>query len=127
MVPGGLVMVLLLDDDPDLRDTLGEVIVDVCHQSCVSAASYDDMVALGGRALGCRLAILDVNLGPDRPSGVDACEWLLAHGFDGRIVFLTGHARTHPAVERASRLGAASVHEKPISMDVLRSLVEERA
>ena len=123
---GDVVTVLLLDDDPDLRDTLGEVIAEVCHRSCVSAGSYEALVALAGQALGCELAILDVNLGPDRPSGVDACEWLLAHGFQGRIVFLTGHARTHPAVEQACRIGAASVHQKPISMDLLRSLVEAR-
>jgi len=118
------VTVLILDDDADLRATLGEVIADVCHRSCLLASSYDDLVALGGRVHDCRLAILDVNLGPDRPSGVDAYEWLLAHGFKGRIIFLTGHARTHPAVERASQLHAASVHQKPISMEALRSLVE---
>jgi DNA-binding NtrC family response regulator len=120
------VTVLLLDDDPDLRDTLGEFITGVCHHPCLLAGSYDDLVALDKRALGCKLAILDVNLGPDRPSGVDACEWLLARGFEGRIVFLTGHAGTHPAVARASRIGRASVHQKPLSMDEIRSLVEER-
>jgi DNA-binding NtrC family response regulator len=118
------VTVLVLDDDTDLRDTLGEVIADLCHRSCLSAGSFAELVALGGRALGCRLAILDVNLGPDQPSGVDACEWLLEHGFEGRIVFLTGHARTHPAVLRASRVRAASVHQKPISIEALRALVE---
>ncbi len=119
--------VLLLDDDHDLLDTLREVITDVCHTPSVSAGSYDELVALGKKALGCQVAILDVNLGPDRPSGVDACEWLLDHGFKGRIVFLTGHARTHPAVERACQLRAASVHQKPISLDALRSLVEGAA
>jgi DNA-binding NtrC family response regulator len=118
-------MVLILDDDADLRDTLGEVIGDICHDSCLSAGSYDDMVALGGQIMTCRLAILDVNLGPNRPSGVDAYEWLLAHGFPGRVVFLTGHARTHPAVERASQLHAVRVHQKPISMELVRALVEE--
>jgi DNA-binding NtrC family response regulator len=120
------VTVLLLDDDSDLRDTLGEVITGVCHHPCLSAGSYDDLVALDRRALGCKLAILDVNLGPGHPSGVDACEWLLARGFEGRIVFLTGHACTHPTVERASRIGKASVHQKPLSMDELCSLVEGR-
>jgi DNA-binding NtrC family response regulator len=116
--------VLILDDDQDLRDTLGEVITGIFHSSCVAAASYDDLVALGGRALDCRLAILDVNLGPDRPSGIDAFEWLVGQGFQGRIVFLTGHARTHPAVERASHLLTASVHQKPMTLEQLRSLLE---
>src|SRR5512138_1352438 len=113
--------VLLLEDDPDLRDTLGEALADVCHCDCLSAGSYADLVALGRQVHGCGLAILDVNLGPDRPSGVDAYEWLRESGFAGRIVFLTGHARSHPAVERAALIHAASVHQKPISIDVLRS------
>jgi len=117
--------VLILDDDPDLRDTLGEAITTFFKCSCVEAASYDDLVALGERALDCRLAILDVNLGPDRPSGVDAFEWLLAHGFQGRIAFLTGHARTHPAVQLASQLQHASIHQKPMSLDQFRLLLDE--
>jgi FixJ family two-component response regulator len=119
------VTVLILDDDKDLRDTLGEVIGDLCRSSCLFAGSYDELTALGGRLDECGLAILDVNLGPGRPSGVDAYEWLRARGFQGRIVFLTGHARTHPAVERAARLDAA-VHQKPLSVDALCSLVEGR-
>jgi DNA-binding NtrC family response regulator len=117
--------VLILDDDPDLRDTLGEVITGIFQHPFVAAASYDDLVALGRRALDCELAILDVNLGPDRPSGVDAFEWLRAQGFQGRIAFLTGHARSHPAVQRASRLQTASVHQKPMSLEQLGSLLEE--
>jgi DNA-binding NtrC family response regulator len=117
--------VLILDDDADLRDSLGEVLTDIFQAPCVAAASYDDLVALGRRALDCQLAILDVNLGPNRPSGIDAFEWLVGQGFQGRIVFLTGHARTHPAVERASRLLTASVHQKPMTVEQLGSLLDE--
>src|SRR5579862_5380074 len=55
-------------------------------------------------ALGSRLAILDVNLGPGCPSGLDAHSWLAAEHFSGRIVFLTGHAQSYPLVERAGAL-----------------------
>src|SRR6185503_13366800 len=97
------------------------------QHGCLFAGSLDDVIQLGDRALDCELAILDINLGPDRPSGVEAYEWLVAHGFHGRVVFLTGHARTHPAVERAFRLRAASVYQKPISLELLHSLVDEAA
>jgi FixJ family two-component response regulator len=120
------VTVLILDDDPDLRDSLGDVISELCRQRCLFAESFDDLVALDRRVDECRLALLDVNLGPDRPSGVDAYEWLRARGFQGRIVFLTGHARTHPAVAHAAAVDGAAVHQKPISVDALRSLVEGR-
>ena len=58
------------------------------------------------------------------PSGLDAYLWLRKHGFHGRIVFLTGHAGSHPLVVEASRLGDADVVAKPISAEVLRSLLE---
>ena len=53
----------------------------------------------------------------------DAYRWLRACGFAGRIAFLTGHARSHPLVEQAHRLGDALVHEKPISAETLRSML----
>jgi DNA-binding NtrC family response regulator len=120
-------LVLLLDDDPDLLDVLGSVIGEVCHRPCLAAESYEDMVRLGDRALSCDVAILDVNLGPGQPSGIDAYEWLQGQGFRGRIAFLTGHAQTHPAVERACQVQAATVYQKPISIRTLRSILDEAA
>lgn len=115
--------VLVVDDDEDMREVLGSTIAELYERPWLAAASYDDLVALGDRALACDLAILDVNLGPDRPSGVDAYEWLVSHGFRGRIAFLTGHARTHPAVARAASADLAHVYQKPISLGVLQSIV----
>jgi hypothetical protein len=40
------------------------------------------------------------------PAGVDAYGWLQEHGFSGPVVFLTGHARSHPWVRRAQRFPA---------------------
>jgi ActR/RegA family two-component response regulator len=58
-------------------------------------------------------AILDVNLGPGEPSGVDVAAWVRAHHPDARIVFMTGHAPNHPLVRAAS--GAdGEVLAKPI-------------
>src|SRR5438552_17890350 len=94
--------VAFLDDDADLRSTMVELLELEYHRPCIPIASHSDLVAKSGAILGCGLAILDVNLGPGAPSGVDSYEWLRAHGFHGRVVFLTGHARTHPLVERAA-------------------------
>ena len=43
--------------------------------------------------------------------------------FDGEIVFLTGHAPSHPAVARAAGLGVR-VLSKPVETAELRALVE---
>lgn len=118
--------VLFLDDDDDLRDTFTDLVQTVFERACIGCRSYADLVALGDRALGCGVAVLDINLGPNVPSGLDAYSWLRSRGFKGRIVFLTGHANSHPLVLEATRLGDADVVAKPISSGVLRSLVEVR-
>ena len=72
--------------------------------------------------MGAKVAILDINLGPDVPDGVDAFNWLKDHGFQGKIMFLTGHARTNPQVAMAGRSGA-QILEKPLQTDKLISFV----
>ena len=116
--------VLFVEDNDDLRDVFIELTEFTLHRQCVGARSYDELVALGSRALDCDIAIVDINLGPNRPSGLDAYRWLRGHGHRGRIVFLTGHAATHPLVVEAQRIGDAEVVAKPIEPERLRSIIE---
>jgi DNA-binding NtrC family response regulator len=120
--PGG--GVLVVDDDADLRIALGDAIEGLFDKKWIGAASLDDLAALGDRALACELAIIDINLGPNRPSGLDAFEWLQGRNYKGRVAFLTGHARSNPLVERARREHRAGVYEKPLSVEQLGALVE---
>jgi FixJ family two-component response regulator len=113
---------IFLDDDDDLRGAMSEM-MEVFGHECVCVASYEGLVALGERVLTARLAILDINLGPGRPSGLDAFRWLRAHRFAGAIVFLTGHARSHPLVAEATRMGQARLLEKPIHPEDLDALL----
>ena len=117
--------VLFLDDDDDLRATFTDLVRTVFARECHGIASHQDLVALGERALHCGVAILDINLGPQVPSGIDCYGWLRTHGYDGRIVFLTGHAASHPLVVEARRLGDAEVVGKPVSLETLTSLLED--
>jgi FixJ family two-component response regulator len=71
------------------------------------------------------VAILDVNLGPEVPSGLDVAEWLREHHFAGRIVFLTGHARSHPLVAQLKHDARAEVLQKPVSPPALLRIIEE--
>lgn len=120
----GLGGVLLLDDDDDLLATLGELITLMTGRRCVLAHSLDEIVARRADALACGDAILDINLGRGKPSGVDVYAWLRQEGFAGRIFFLTGHARSHPVVARARALDGVEVHQKPIDSDELRRMLE---
>jgi hypothetical protein len=72
-------------------------------------------------------AVLDINLGPGEPTGVDAYHWLRSRGFSGRIIFLTGHAASHPLVREARLIGDAVVLEKPTGIDHLSSAIFEAA
>jgi FixJ family two-component response regulator len=116
--------VLFVEDNDDLRELFGELIPFMLERQCVGVASYEELVALGEEALGCGVAILDINLGPNRPSGIDAYTWLRGSGYTGRIVFLTGHASNHPLVVEAQRIGDAEIFSKPIEPERLRSVVE---
>jgi FixJ family two-component response regulator len=116
--------VLYVEDNDDLRELVVELVSVVLKRRCVGVGSYEELAALGEAALGASVAILDINLGPDRRSGIDAYTWLREKGFKGRIVFLTGHASTHPLVVEAQRIGDAEIFSKPIEPDRLRSIVE---
>ena len=113
---------LLIDDDADLRDALCDLFA-LFTAECLALPSVAAMVERANKVLACDVAILDVNLGDGEPTGVDAYDWLRRHAFCGHIVFLTGHARSHPAVARAVGLGVR-VLAKPIETDDLRALLD---
>jgi ActR/RegA family two-component response regulator len=120
----GTDFVLYVEDNDDLRELVVELVTVVLKRRCVGVGSYEELAALGKEALRCSIAILDINLGPGRRSGIDAYAWLRDHGYQGRIVFLTGHASSHPLVVEAQRIGDAEIFSKPIEPDRLRSIVE---
>ena len=121
----GTGFVLYVEDNDDLRELVVELVRAVLKHRCVGVGSYEELVALGEEALGCSIAILDINLGPNQPSGIDAYAWLSDKGYTGRIVFLTGHASAHPLVVEAQRIGNAEIFSKPIEPDRLRSIIED--
>jgi DNA-binding response OmpR family regulator len=112
--------VLFLDDDEDLREVVADILANM-GIAVDAVGSFDQLVGRDVAAFD--LAVLDINLGPGSPSGIDAYRWLKDHRFAGRMVFLTGHARSHPLVAEALRLGDASVYDKPISAAEFRALL----
>lgn len=118
--------IIIVDDDSDLlyllRELLGLLGVAHCH----TYRSLAELERAGDSVLDGELAILDVNLGQGQPSGIDAYRWLRERGFAGRVVFLTGHAKSHPLVAEAARLPGTHVLEKPVGMDKLVTLVENQ-
>jgi FixJ family two-component response regulator len=115
--------VVLLDDDKDLIDSLADVLGLASQAVCLGVRSLEELVANREQALGASLVIIDINLGGGRPSGLDAYHWLKEQGYTGRVAFLTGHARSHPLVDEARRLGGVPVLQKPIAINDLLRLV----
>jgi ActR/RegA family two-component response regulator len=117
--------ILLVDDDDDLRQTVGDLIEALASVRVLRVPGYHQLVALRSEALGSRLAIVDINLGAGQPSGFDVYLWLRDQRYPGQVVFLTGHALGHPLVQRACALGDARVYSKPISVAELERLLDE--
>jgi DNA-binding NtrC family response regulator len=114
--------VLLVEDSDDLRDSLADLLR-LAGAACVAVGSLADVEARAADVLACGLAILDINLGPNTPSGIAVHRWLRERQFRGRIVFLTGHGRANPLVQEALRIEGVQVFEKPLGTDALVQLV----
>jgi DNA-binding NtrC family response regulator len=111
--------VLLLDDDVDLRMVVTQFVGLLCGGECVTVGSFEELVAARDTALGCSVALLDVNLGAGRPTGIDAYRWLRGQGFAGKLYFFTGHARSHPQLAELTRMDGIEVLPKPLDADKL--------
>jgi DNA-binding NtrC family response regulator len=116
--------VLLVDDDDDLLQAMAELVEQFAGRRVLKAHSLAELEALGDAALASEVAIMDINLGPHAPSGIDALRWLTSHEYAGRVVFLTGHAAGFPLVEEARRMRGVKVISKPIPCDRLLALLE---
>jgi FixJ family two-component response regulator len=115
--------VLIVEDDEDLLPLLAEML-GLSGFGVVPVHGFGELLDHQTDALGCGVALLDINLGPDQPSGLDVYRWLRDNGFRGRICFLTGHARSHPLVARARELDGALVLEKPVYAAELVRLID---
>jgi DNA-binding NtrC family response regulator len=115
---------LFIDDDADLRSALADLVEAVHGRHVVGAADLDELRELGSKATDCSLAIIDVNLGAGKPNGFEALAWLKRHGFHGKAVFLTGHARTGAQAYRAHEFAEVPLLAKPLGVDALLSLIE---
>jgi FixJ family two-component response regulator len=123
----GKLLVFILDDDESLRNMLATYLelsgrCAVCTMETVRELQLHspDLPRLFA-------AILDINLGAGKPTGIDAYRWLRSQGFAGRIIFLTGHASSHPSVQEAYVIGDAEVLEKPTGMFQLESIIFQAA
>ena len=111
--------VYIVDDDPDMRDSLRWLMktVGIRAQTFASAAEFLRDFTPNGP--GC--VILDVRM--PGTSGLDLFEELIARGEGMPVIFITAHADVPMAV-RAMKSGAVEFVEKPFNRQTLLDKVQ---
>jgi two-component system nitrogen regulation response regulator NtrX len=104
--------ILIVDDEPGIRDTLRGVMEDEGFAVEAVATGEECLAALEKRAFSC--VLLDVWLpGID---GLETLRLLRAAGSDAAVVIISGHGNVETAV-KATKLGAFDFIEKPLSLE----------
>lgn len=105
--------VLIVDDEPGIRDTLRAVLEDEDFTVQTVASGEECLDALSRQNFAC--VLLDVWLG----SGIDGLETLKRvkeEGHDSAVVMISGHGNIETAV-KSTKLGAFDFIEKPLSLE----------
>jgi DNA-binding NtrC family response regulator len=111
--------ILVVDDEPDIRDLVREILEDEGFR--VSVAENGE-VARAAYARGTPdLVLLDIWM-PDVDGITLLREWSSGSGLDCPVVVMSGHGTVETAIE-ATRLGAHDFVQKPISLARLLAIV----
>jgi two-component system nitrogen regulation response regulator NtrX len=105
-------LVLIVDDERGIRETLRAVLEDEGFETEAVASGEECLRASERRAFGC--VLLDVWLpGMD---GLETLSRMRERGADSAVVMISGHGTIETAV-RATKLGAFDFIEKPLSIE----------
>ncbi len=115
-------LVLLVEDDADIRETVRRLIRDLGH-SVVEAASAAEAEALA-RLPGLAAVVSDISL-PGGLSGVDLCERLADRGHPARLCLMTALPPADPLRARAAR--RFPVLSKPVEAAALAAALGHAA
>lgn len=119
--------VFILEDDQDLAFTYEQLVSLLTDQQTLLTHCFKEMQSKLEEILECKVAVLDIDLGENQPTGVDAFVWLRQNGFLNKIYFMTGHAQSHPLVVQAVKMSGATVLTKPVDIDRFLAVISETA
>ena len=113
--------ILVVDDELGIRDLLSEILNDEGHSVDLAANATQ---ARAARSAGTYdLVLLDIWM-PDTDGVSLLKEWAASGQLTMPVIMMSGHATIDTAVE-ATRIGALSFLEKPITMQKLLKAVEQ--
>ncbi|MDA8523641.1 response regulator [Acidovorax sp. NCPPB 4044] len=113
--------ILVVDDELGIRDLLSEILNDEGHS--VDLAENATQARIARAAHGYDLVLLDIWM-PDTDGVSLLKEWATAGTLTMPVIMMSGHATIDTAVE-ATRIGAFSFLEKPITLQKLLKAVEQ--
>lgn len=105
--------VLIVDDEPGIRDTLRSVLEDEGFAVETAASGEAGLKAAKQQSFACIL--LDIWLGKGI-DGLDTLQRLREEDVESPVVMISGHGNIETAV-RSTKLGAFDFIEKPLSLD----------
>lgn len=113
--------ILVVDDELGIRDLLSEILNDEGHS--VEIAENATQARAARAAVAFDLVLLDIWM-PDTDGVSLLKEWAAAGMLTMPVIMMSGHATIETAVE-ATRIGAMSFLEKPITLQKLLKAVEQ--
>jgi len=112
--------ILVVDDEPDIRESVKEILEDEGYQVATASCGETAKTALRERLPD--LVLLDIWM-PDLDGITLLKEWSASGGLPAPVVMMSGHGTVETAVE-ATHLGAYDFLEKPLSLAKLILTVE---
>lgn len=113
--------ILVVDDELGIRDLLSEILNDEGHSVELAANATQARAARNSSTFD--LVLLDIWM-PDTDGVSLLKEWAASGQLTMPVIMMSGHATIDTAVE-ATRIGALSFLEKPITMQKLLKAVEQ--
>ena len=112
--------ILIVDDEQDIRELVGDILRDEGYNVRLAANSDDCLAAINVEAP--TLKILDIWLKDSRMDGIDILKTVKRDNPDIPVVIISGHGNIEIAVA-AIKQGAYDFIEKPFNIDQLMVVV----
>ena len=113
--------ILIVDDNPDIRNILNELIIDAGYKTRI-AANYNQALAEIDKKIP-DVAILDVKLDKGDNDGLELLSHIKSKNKDVPVIIITGHANIEMAIN-SLKLGAFEFIEKPFDQTRLLNFIK---
>ncbi len=114
MAEGDRIKILIIDDDPNLRKTLSDILKAKGYEAFAARDGSEGLAMVKGDAF--NLMLIDLKL-PDM-RGLEVLERVKAGSPSTEAIIITGHATLESAIESTNK-GAFSFIQKPYDIDQL--------